>query len=70
MIFVFKPDVAFTFFIDKKVNKTAIIFDDTNAVHISKILNEYCEKNFIKEIDYSEDLKKCFFHRIFKYQSV
>lgn len=49
---------------------TLMIFDDTNAVHISKILNEYCEKNFIKEIDYSEDLKKCFFHRIFKYQSV
>ena len=44
-----------------------MIFDDTNAPHISKIINKYCENNFIKEIDYSANLKKCFFHRIFKY---
>lgn len=46
---------------------TLMIFDDTNATHISNIINEYCKKNFIKEIDYSGNLKKCFFHRIFKY---
>jgi len=46
---------------------TLMIFDDTNANHISKIINKYCENNFIKEIDYSGNLKKCFFHRIFKY---
>jgi len=46
---------------------TLMIFDDTNAHHISQIINKYCENNFIKEIDYSDNLKKCFFHRIFKY---
>lgn len=46
---------------------TLMIFDDTNATHISNIINKYCENNFIKEIDYSANLKKCFFHRIFKY---
>ena len=45
-----------------------MIFDDSNATHISNILNKYCKKNFIKEIDYSGNLKECFFHRIFKYQ--
>ena len=46
---------------------TLMIFDDTNAEHISYILNEYCKKGFITEIDYSNNLKECFFHRIFKY---
>ena len=46
---------------------TLMIFDDTNAPHISRIINKYCKNNFIKEIDYSDNLKKCFFHRIFKY---
>lgn len=46
---------------------TLMIFDDSNATHISKILNKYCDENFIKEIEYSGNLKKCFFHRIFKY---
>ena len=46
---------------------TLMIFDDTNAPHISQIINKYCKNNFIKEIDYSDNLKKCFFHRIFKY---
>jgi len=46
---------------------TLMIFDDTNARHISQIINKYCKNNFIKEIDYSDNLKKCFFHRIFKY---
>jgi hypothetical protein len=46
---------------------TLMIFDDTNSTHISKIINEYCKKNFIEEIDYSGNLKKCYFHRIFKY---
>ena len=46
---------------------TLMIFDDTNALHISQIINKYCKNNFIKEIDYSDNLKKCFFHRIFKY---
>lgn len=46
---------------------TLVIFDDTNATHISNIINKYCQSNFIKELDYSFNLKKCFFHRIFKY---
>jgi len=46
---------------------TLMIFDDSNAKHISNILNEFCAKNFIKEIEYSGNLNKCFFHRIFKY---
>lgn len=46
---------------------TLMIFDDTNATHISNIINRYCENNFIKEIDYSGNLKKCIFHKIFKY---
>lgn len=44
-----------------------MIFDDTNVPHISQIINKYCKNNFIKVIDYSANLKKCFFHRIFKY---
>ena len=46
---------------------TLMIFDDTNATGISRIINKYCKEGFIKEIDYSANLKKCFFHRIFKY---
>jgi predicted O-methyltransferase YrrM len=47
---------------------TLMIFDDSNATHIENILNEFCENNFIKEIDYSIfSLRKCYFHRIFKY---
>ena len=46
---------------------TLMIFDDTNAMHISNILNEYCQKKLIKEICYSETLRECFFHRIFQY---
>ena len=47
---------------------TLMIFDDTNAPVIDKILQEHCNNNFIKEIDYSKHgLQKCFFHRIFKY---
>ena len=49
-------------------NNTLMIFDDTNAKHIENILNEFCKNNFIKEIDYSIfNLRKCYFHRIFKY---
>ena len=46
---------------------TLMIFDDKNATHISRIINKYCKNNFIKEIDYYINLKKMFFHRIFKY---
>jgi len=46
---------------------TLMIFDDSNAPHIGHILNKYCKKEFIKEIVYSDIVKKCFFHRIFKY---
>jgi hypothetical protein len=46
---------------------TLLIFDDTNDHSIANILNEHCQRNFIKEIDYSGNLSKCFFHRIFKY---
>lgn len=44
-----------------------MVFDDSNATHIENILNEFCDKNFIKEIDYTKfNLKKCYFHRISK----
>jgi len=47
---------------------TFIVFDDSNAEHIEKILNDFCEKNFIKEINYSKyNLKICYFHKIFNY---
>lgn len=47
---------------------TLMIFDDSNAKHIEKILNKFCKEKFITEIEYSEyNLEKCYFHRIFKY---
>lgn len=49
---------------------TLMIFDDSNAPHIGKILNEYCQNGFIKEIEYSNVIKKCYFHRIFKYTNI
>jgi len=47
---------------------TLIVFDDSNAPSIHKILEQYIAKNKIKEINYSEyGLEKCFYHRIFLY---
>ena len=46
---------------------TLMIFDDTNAPRISSIISKYIKNNLIKEIDYSGNLKKCLYHRIFKY---
>lgn len=39
---------------------TLMIFNDTNAHHISQLINKYCGNNLMKEIDYSANLKKCF----------
>lgn len=48
--------------------KTLLIFDDANAPQIEKILNHYVSLGFIQEIDYGkEQLRPCFFHRIFRY---
>lgn len=49
-------------------NNTMLVFDDSHAPHIQRILNEFCEKNFIVEVDYTaHHLEKCHFHRIFTY---
>jgi predicted O-methyltransferase YrrM len=47
---------------------TLMIFDDSNAKHIGDILDEYCKSGIIEEINYRQlGIKKCYFHRIFKY---
>ena len=48
--------------------KSFLIFDDSHAPHIQRVLNVFCEKNFITEVNYTEHhLEKCHFHRIFRY---
>lgn len=53
----------------KFANKsTFLVFDDSNAPSIKKILDEKVNENFIKEIDYEKlGLDVCYFHRIFNY---
>jgi hypothetical protein len=47
---------------------TFLVFDDSNDLVISKLLNEYITNNFIKEINYEKyGLKSCFYHKIFNY---